>query len=81
MVVKYRGRVPFFVVVSFLATRTAHIREPIFKHNSSKDAVQRKEVPFTASVFVILTYWGSFSAKTPQFSLAVGKSQPNEKVE
>ena len=43
MVVKYRGRMPFiiniFFVFSFLALRTAHTREPISTHNSSKDVV------------------------------------------
>ena len=39
-VVKYRGRVPFIIIIfSFLATRTAYIREPISMNNGSKDAV------------------------------------------
>jgi len=38
--VKYTGRVPFVLFfLSFLATRTAKTREPISKHDSSKDTV------------------------------------------
>ena len=73
--VKYRGRVPFIIIFSFLATRTAHTRVPIFTHDSSKDAVWRKGVPF----FGILTFWRSFSPRTPQILPAKGKSQPKWK--
>ena len=45
----------FFCFFSFLATRTAHTREPIFTHISSKDAVWRKERPSKQVFFEILT--------------------------
>ena len=57
--VKYQGLVPFIIIIlfvfSFLATRTANTREPIFTHDSSKDVVWRKEVPFKQMFFEILT--------------------------
>ena len=84
MVVNYRGRVPFIIILfSFLATQTAHTREPIPTHDSSKNAFQRKEVLSEryASVFRNVDFCGSFSMNIPQISPIVGKSHPNEKVE
>ena len=66
----------YFFVLSFLATRTAHTREPISTHDSSKDAIWRKKVPSEQVLFEMLTLWGSFSPKTPQIWPAVGRSQP-----
>ena len=63
------GRVPFIIIIiivfSFLATRTAHTREPIFTHDSSKDVVWRREVTSKQVFFEILTFWGSFSPENP----------------
>jgi len=35
----------YFFILSFLATRTAQVRQPISPHDSSNDAVWRKKVP------------------------------------
>ena len=69
----------YYFVFSCLATRTAHTREPIPTHDSSKEVVWREEVLFEQVVFEMLTLWGSFSPKTPQIWPAVGKSQPKWK--
>ena len=63
MVVKYRGRVHFIFFI-FLATRTAHTREPISMYDSSKDAVRRKEVSSKQVFFGILTL-GAISSENP----------------
>jgi len=55
VVMKYAGRMPFFFFLSFLATRTGQTREPISTHDSSKDAVWRKEVLSKQVFFEILT--------------------------
>ena len=57
----------FLFVFSFLATRTAQTREPIFTHNSSKDAVRRKEVSSKQVLFEILTFWSPFPPKPHKF--------------
>ena len=69
MVVKYR--VPFIIIIiivfvfSFLATRTAHTREPILTHDTH--VVWRKEVPSKQVFFEILTFWGQFPRKPQKF--------------
>ena len=63
----------------FLRTCTGKMDRHNFRHNGSKDAVWRKEVPSQQVFFTILTFWGSFCPKTPKISPPVGKSQPNKK--
>ena len=47
MVVKYTGPVTFIIIIFFFSgSRPVETREPILTHDSSKDAVWRKEVPF-----------------------------------
>ena len=77
VVVEYQGRVPFIIIFSFIATRTAQTREPIPTHNSSKDVVWRKEVPSKQEFFEILTLWGSFSPENPT-NLADSREIPAE---
>jgi len=47
----------FVFVFIFFNRATAHTREPIFAHNSSKDAVWCKEDPFGVDKCVILKFW------------------------
>jgi len=47
-----------FFVINFFNTATAHTREPIFSHNSSKDAVWCKEDPFGDAKCAILKFGG-----------------------
>ena len=56
-----------FCVFSFLATHTAHTREQISTHDSSKDAVWRKEVPSKQVFLEVLTFWGHFPRKPHKF--------------
>jgi len=52
----YKGTVTFFI---FFNRATAHTREPIFAHNSSKDAVWCEEDPFWDEKCVILKFGGA----------------------
>jgi len=47
-----------FSVFLFFNRATAHTREPIFAHNSSKDAIWYKEDPFRDEKCVILKFGG-----------------------
>jgi len=47
-----------FFVFTLFNKPTAHTREPIFTHNSSKDAVWCKEDPFRDEKCVILKFGG-----------------------
>jgi len=54
-----KGTVSFFLVIFvflFFNRATAHTREPILAHNSSKDAVWCKEDPFGDEKCVILKF-------------------------
>jgi len=48
----------FLFVFIYFNRATVHTREPIFAHNSSKDAVQCKEDPFGDENCVILKFGG-----------------------
>jgi len=76
VVVKYTGRAPFLLFYCFYIpwTRLAYTHKPILKHNSSNDADWLEEVLFKQVFFDIFTFWGSFSPKTPNSSLPIGKS-------
>jgi len=53
----YTGTATFlFFVFRFFNKATVHTREPILAHNSSKDAVWRKEDPFGDEKCVILKF-------------------------
>jgi len=71
----------FVFVFIFLDTHTAYTREPIWTRNSSKDADVLEKVPFKQVFFYIFTLWGSFSPKTPNIPLPVGKSHAQWNVE
>jgi len=68
-----------FCFVNPIAKRTAQNREPISTHDSSKDAVWRKEVPSVSKCFSNFDFWGSFFPKTLQIWPAVRKYQPKWK--
>ena len=55
----------FFIVLSFLAMRTAHTRELISTHDSSKDVVWRKENPYKTSVFRNFDFLGVIFPENP----------------
>ena len=59
VVVEYRGCVSLFFHF-FVTTRTAHIREPISTHDSSNDAIQRKEASQQVFFGILTTFLGSF---------------------
>ena len=63
----------------FLRTCIGQTDRDNFTHDGLKDAVWLKEVLSQQVFFYILTFWGSFSPKTPKISPPVGKSQPNKK--
>ena len=52
----------------FLDTCTACTREPIFTHNSSKDADWLKEVPSKQVFLDIFTFWGYFPQNSQNFA-------------
>jgi len=60
----YTGPVTFLFFL-FFNRATAHTREPIFTHNSSKDAVWCKEDPFGDEKSVVVKFGGCFTPKTP----------------
>jgi len=67
----------FLVFILFFNRATAHTPEPIFAHNSSKDAVWCKEDPFGDEKCVILKFW-CFALKTPLQSEWVITSSQNK---
>jgi len=71
------GSVTFFsfFVFLFFNRATAHTREPIFAHISSKDAVWCKEDPFWDEKCVVVKF-GVFYPKTPSKWVGKGSYQP-----
>jgi len=53
-------------VVSFFNRATAHTHEPIFAHNSSKDAVWCKKDPFRDEKCVFVKFGGVLPQNTPK---------------
>jgi len=64
----------FCFVFIFFNKATAHTREPIFAHNSSKDAVWCEENPFGDKKCVFLKFGGCFTLKTPLKLVEIGIS-------
>jgi len=50
----------------FFNRATAHTLEPIFAHNSSKDAVWSKEDPFGDDKFLVVKFGGVLPKKHPE---------------
>ena len=66
---------PFF---SCAPAQTKRI-EIIWRTMAQKTQFGVRKCPPSKCFFSILTFWGSFSPKTPKISPPVGKSQPNKK--
>jgi len=64
-------KIIFLFVFLFFNRATTHTREPIFAHNSSKDAVWCMENPFRDKKCVILKF-GVFYSKTPLKLVEIG---------
>jgi len=72
----YTGTVTFLnCIFIFFNRATAHTREPILAHNSSKDAIWCKEDPFRMRN---VKFWnlGVFNPKTPIKLVGIGNYQP-----
>jgi len=81
MVMTYTGLCDFYFsfnlvcVFCLFATRAAQTRDPIFKHNDSKDAVWRKEVPYKCFPHQIFTASWEIKAKMKiSINLETGKT-------
>jgi len=57
-----------FCVFTFFNKATAHTREPILAHNSSKEADWREEEPFSNGKCVILKFGVLYPKNTPKIS-------------
>ena len=68
-------------VFSFLATRTAHTREPISTHDSSKDVAWREKVPLSKCFSKFWLFGRHFLRKPHKFGRQYGNPSQNEKVE